>query len=171
MTHPSLPRPLLIGLALLFGAATTFYSGLWVLYGNRGVPVELGFDNKYLLTPHCQLVQSVLAGSPAERSGLKAGDCIVAINGSPLEREDSLTRVWAQHRPGDSVELTVGRANVPTPVALRAIFRASSATSAEAGVAEELGQSILRLFPVALLWRWQPGIFSPFTCLLGLPPR
>ena len=151
MTHPSLPRPLLIGLALLFGAATTFYSGLWMLYGSRAVPVELGCDNKYLLTSHCQLVLSVSAGSPAERSGLKAGDCIVAINGSPLEREDSLTRVWAQHQPGDSVELTVRRANVPTPVALRAIFRASSASSAEAGVAEELGQSILRLFPVAFL--------------------
>ena len=151
MTHPSLPRPLLIGLALLFGAATTLYSGLWILYGNRGLPVELGFDNKYLLASHCQLVQSVSAGSPAERSGLKVGDCIVAINGSPLEREDSLTRVWAQHQPGDSVELTVRRPKVPTPVVLRAIFRASSDSSAEAGVAEELGQSILRLFPVAFL--------------------
>ena len=93
MTPPSLPRPLLIVLAVLFGAATTFYSGLWIFYGNRGVPVELGFDNKYLLNSRCELVQSILAGGPAERAGLKPGDCIVAINGSPLERDDSLPRV------------------------------------------------------------------------------
>jgi sigma-B regulation protein RsbU (phosphoserine phosphatase) len=151
MTPPSLPRPLLIVLAVLFGAATTFYSGLWIFYGNRGVPVELGFDNKYLLNSRCELVQSILAGGPAERAGLKPGDCIVAINGSPLERDDSLPRVWAQHRPGDSIELTVRRAEVHNPIELHAIFRASSASSAGVGMAEELGQSIRRLFPVAFL--------------------
>lgn len=45
----SLAKPFLAALATLFAAATILYSGLWILYGNRGVPVELGFDNKFIL--------------------------------------------------------------------------------------------------------------------------
>jgi membrane-associated protease RseP (regulator of RpoE activity) len=147
----SLPRPLLAALATLFAAATILYSALWTTYGNRAVPVELGFDNKYLPVEHCQLVQSVVRDSPAERAGMKRGDCIVGINGAPLQGEDSLTRIWSQHKPGDAIELTVRRAEAPSPVILHATFRASSAATAEAGVAQHVGQGILRLFPFAFL--------------------
>src|SRR3974390_2180572 len=95
----SLRKPLLAALATLFAAAALLYSGLWTLYGNRGVPVELGFENRYIAVKRCQFVQSVVRGSPAERADLKPGDCIIRVNSTFMEAEDSLTRVWAQHKP------------------------------------------------------------------------
>ncbi len=144
-------QPLLLGLALVFAAASVFYGAMWMFYGTRGVVVELGFDNKYLAADHSELVQSVISGSPAEKAGLRAGDRIIAINGSPVKDELSITRVWAQHKPGDTVQLTVSRPPAFSRIALQATFRASGTASAEAGMAQHLGQGILRLYPVAFL--------------------
>jgi len=149
MAFSSLPKPLLVALATLFGAATVLYSGLWMVYGNRAAPVELGFDDRYLPSARCQLIRSVNPRSPAERSGLKAGDCIIRIYGAPLEGENFLAAVWMQHKPGDLVELTVRRPGVPSPVVLRAVFRASSSASGETGFAHHVGRGITSLFPVA----------------------
>jgi len=86
-------KPLLASVAILFATCTILYSALWTLYGNHPLPVELGFDNKYLPGEHSRLVQSVEPGSPAEQAGMKPGDRIIRINGARLE-EDSLVRVW-----------------------------------------------------------------------------
>ncbi|MGC2109676.1 MAG: SpoIIE family protein phosphatase [Candidatus Korobacteraceae bacterium] len=112
--------------------------------------MELGFDSQYLPAEHSLLVQSVVRGSPAEQSGVKPGDHIIRINGTPLE-EDSLERVWLQHHPGDSVELAVQRPGVSDPLDLKARFRASGSASSEAGAVQHLGQGILRLYPFAFL--------------------
>ena len=112
--------------------------------------MELGFDNQYMPAEHSQLVQSVVPGSPAERAGMKPGDRIIRINGVPLE-EDTLIRVWSQHKPGDSVELAIQRPGVSDPIVLRGTFRASGSASAEAGVVQHVGQGILRLYPFAFL--------------------
>ncbi len=146
----SLRKPILTTLAILFALATIFYSALWILYHQQVVPVELGFDNQYMPAEHCDLVQSVLPGSPAEQAGLKAKDCIVRINGTP-DNVDMLVRVWIQHKPGDSVELTIARPGVATPLDLRATFRASGSAPTEGGVAQHVGQGILRLYPLAFL--------------------
>jgi sigma-B regulation protein RsbU (phosphoserine phosphatase) len=146
----SLRKPLLAGVAIWFAASAILYSALWTLYGNQPFPVELGFDNEYVPAEHSQLVRSVVPGSPAERAGMKPGDRIIAINGAPLE-EASLTHVWAQHKPGDSVELAIQRPGVSVPIDLHATFRASGSASAEAGVARHLGQGILRLYPFVFL--------------------
>ncbi len=137
-------------LAILFAGCTIFYSALWTLYAEQVVPVELGFDNKYLPEDHSQLVQSVVPGSPAERAGIKAGDRISRINGAPLEA-DSLVRIWIQHKPGDNVELAIQRPGVSAPIDVHATFRASGSAPAEAGVATHLGQGVLRLYPFAFL--------------------
>ncbi|HZU44521.1 MAG TPA: SpoIIE family protein phosphatase [Terriglobales bacterium] len=147
----SLTKPLLVLLAVLFGAAATLYSALWMYSATRGISVELGFDNKYLPTESAELVQSVQPGSPAEHAGLRAGDRIVAINGSPLQAEDSITAVWSVHKPGDSVELTVQRPGETQPIALHANFRASRPQSAEAGIGQRVGQNINRIFPIIFL--------------------
>ncbi len=148
-------KPVLVFAALVFAGCTIFYSALWALYSEQPVLVELGFDNKYLPLDRSQLVRSIVPGSPAEQAGIKAGDRIVRINGAPLQ-EDSLVRIWIQHKPGDSVDLTLERRDASRPgvfVALdiRATFRASEAASAEAGVAHHLGQGVLRLYPFAFL--------------------
>jgi len=151
MAFPSLPRSLSIALAVLFAAASIFYAAMWIFFGSRGVPVELGFDNKYVSAERSQLVESVVPGSPAESAGLKSEDRIVAIYGTPLQSEDSLTRIWAQHKPGDAVQLTVLRPGIRSPIVLHATFRASGEATAEAGVAARVGQGIVRVFPVAFV--------------------
>ena len=147
----SLPRPLLLLAAAIFATASLFYGGLWVAYANRRIPVELGFDNKYLPLDRCELVQSVAPDSPAERAGMKRGDRIILVNGSPLEEERSLIVVWAAHKPGDTVELTIQRAGVPDQLVLRGTFRANTASTAEAGVAADIGENITRLLPLPFL--------------------
>jgi S1-C subfamily serine protease len=70
------------------------------------------------------LIQQVDEGSPAAAAGLHGatrairlgfnqlgvgGDLIVAIDGSPVDREDALTRAMAQKRGGESIQLTIFR--------------------------------------------------------------
>jgi len=135
---------------MLFAAAAILYSGLWIFSASRPIPVELGFDNKYLPAAHAQLVQSVVPGSPAERAGMKPGDRIVGINGAPVE-EDSLVRTWSQHKPGDAVELSIERPGVSGPIILHGTFRASASALMEAGVVQRLGRVINSLFPVVFV--------------------
>jgi len=146
-----LPKPLLTALAAVFAVASVLYAGLWTLYGSRETPVELGFDNKYIPNSHCQLIQSVRPNSPAERAGLKPDDCIIALDGAPIRSEDTIARVWLRHQPGDSIELTVRRPGISSPVLLHATFRSSEAGAAEAGVVRSVGAQIMRMYPFVFL--------------------
>ena len=70
------------------------------------------------------LIYEVVRGSPAAHAGLRGatrvvyvgnyeipigGDLIMAIDGRPVTRNDSLTRILRRKRPGDSIELTIFR--------------------------------------------------------------
>jgi serine protease Do len=56
------------------------------------------------------VVQSFnLADTPAERSGLRQGDVIVAVDGEPVRQVNELQRLIASRRPGDDVRLEVIR--------------------------------------------------------------
>ncbi|MET0638785.1 MAG: RIP metalloprotease RseP [Hyphomicrobium sp.] len=54
------------------------------------------------------LVDSVVANSPAERGGFKAGDMITAINGRHIERFDDLQRIVGSSA-GEEIAFTVDR--------------------------------------------------------------
>jgi S1-C subfamily serine protease len=55
------------------------------------------------------VVAGLLPGSPGERSGLAAGDEIVAVDGVRVtERAEIYERIWS-HPPGEVVELGVNR--------------------------------------------------------------
>jgi serine protease Do len=54
-------------------------------------------------------IVEVVAGSPAEKDGLKPGDIIVKINGEKLTEKTNLAKVIAQKKVGDKLELTVWR--------------------------------------------------------------
>jgi S1-C subfamily serine protease len=51
------------------------------------------------------LVQRVLSDSPADHVGLRGGDLIVAVDGTPIDSATALTDKFDQHHPGDNVAL------------------------------------------------------------------
>ena len=146
-----LPKPLLYGLAVAFAFAALLYAVLWTLYGSRGNPVELGFDDKYLASEHADLVQKVQPNSPAERAGLKAGDRIIAVEGLPLTGQDTMPKIWSRHRPGDAIEVAVRRPGISAPITLHGIFRLSQSGVAEEGAVTSLGLRISSFYPFVFL--------------------
>jgi len=52
---------------------------------------------------------SVIAGSPADKAGLKEKDIITKINGTPIDENHSLVSLLGQKAVGDTVELTIVR--------------------------------------------------------------
>ena len=54
-------------------------------------------------------VESVVRGSPAERSGVRAGDRIVAVDGARVTAPGHVSRSVATHKVGDTVTLGLER--------------------------------------------------------------
>ena len=60
--------------------------------------------------------------------------------------------VWNRRRPGDTVELTIERANVSAPFVVKAAFRrAGHLGGKEGGITQHLGEDVMDTFPVAFL--------------------
>jgi len=148
---PSLKKLLLSILATIFAAATILYGVLFIYSTRWQAPVELGFDTQYMESGHCELVRRVQMDSPAEKAGLRAGDCVSAINGRHIENAYSLNQNWAMHQPGDTVELTIQRANVSAPLVIHGVFRARRDTSKEGGITQNLGQDVVNTYPIGFL--------------------
>ncbi|MBX5478381.1 MAG: DegQ family serine endoprotease [Pyrinomonas methylaliphatogenes] len=55
------------------------------------------------------IVNSVEAGSPAERAGIRVGDVILAVNGTPVNDSNDLRNRIASFLPGTEVTLTIWR--------------------------------------------------------------
>ena len=83
-TSISLPRVSLYCLAILFAAAFTLYSVLWVFHVSRWAPGPGILSYEYSATDRFIRVDEVLPESPAEQAGLRPGDRIVGINGRKL---------------------------------------------------------------------------------------
>jgi S1-C subfamily serine protease len=56
------------------------------------------------------LVVDVIEGSPADEAGLRAGDVIVGVDQTPVDRHHQLADVVGQYEPGDRVTLQISRA-------------------------------------------------------------
>jgi putative serine protease PepD len=54
-------------------------------------------------------VSRVVAGSPAAKAGLQAGDVVTAIGGKQISTADDLTALVATYEPGDKVAVTLER--------------------------------------------------------------
>jgi 2-alkenal reductase len=67
-------------------------------------------DENGALLDHGVVIQEVVANSPAEAAGLRAGDVIGAINDQTIDQDNALSNVLIRFKPGDSVDLTVYRA-------------------------------------------------------------
>jgi hypothetical protein len=102
---------------------------------------------------HGLVVTQVIAGSPADRAGLKVGDVLDKINGQALpdsssvgEKDDEaadkyvkehFTPITHKVRPGDTVEILVDRKGTPVTLKAVAVDRATSEAIREAAIEEE----------------------------------
>jgi S1-C subfamily serine protease len=59
--------------------------------------------------PYGDVVTSVVASSPAEKAGLQAQDIVLEIDGQKIDQESTLALVIHQHKPGDTITLSVLR--------------------------------------------------------------
>ena len=63
------------------------------------------------------LVSEVEPGGAAARAGVKSGDVVLAVNGTPIVHAEELPRRVAVHAPGTSIKLTVLRDKQPREIA------------------------------------------------------
>ncbi len=90
---------------------------------------NLGVNNGAFIAPSSSSSQpSVVSGSPAAKAGLKKGDVITALNGTPINQNNSLTGLIDRHQPGDTVTLTIlrGKKTLHISVTLGAMPSSSS---------------------------------------------
>jgi phosphoserine phosphatase RsbU/P len=144
----TLPRPLLVVLALFFAGSMALYSFLWMYAVRQGSPVELGFDSRYSTADRCSTVRTVEKGSPAEQAGLQAGDRILALDGRRVESPVLFDEIWLRSRPGDSIQLTVERPGQPTTLVLHATFRVATPHSSELGLVKKSALQVIGSYPV-----------------------
>ena len=155
-TQNRVPRPLLLTLGIVFAALTVFYSAAWMYYIRRPAPVpqvEVGFDDSY--SAEGIEIRNVHPNSPAEKSGLKANDRIVAINGSRADSasawDDLMSRTWWSSHPGDTVTLTLRRPGQQEPLIIAPRFRARQGVGDTTGIARTIAVQILELYPLLFL--------------------
>jgi len=76
------------------------------------------------------MVSDVVAGSPAQRAGLRAGDIILEVDRTPVQRAQALRWKVAQSGPGSLLRVRVTRAGHPvlmaiTPISVPTVAAAS----------------------------------------------
>lgn len=115
--------------------------------------VEVGFDESY--TADGIEIQSVHPNSPAETSGLKANDRIVAINGlkagSASAWDNLMAGTWRSAQPGDTVTLTLQRPGQSQPVVITPRFRARQGVGDTKTFSRSIAIQILELYPLLFL--------------------
>lgn len=94
-------------LAAVFGGLTTTHAAperAWL-----GVVLDPGSESRGFNDPAGVRVAAVIRDSPAEQAGLRAGDRVVAVDGSPIATPYDLIRRFIGLEPGVSVTMTVDR--------------------------------------------------------------
>jgi len=125
------------------------------MYDQRYSPhhfVEIGFnvarDTYFNPRTSSIPVYNVAPDSPAEKAGLRAGDEIIGLNGHPVTSYRYFDKVWTRSLPGDSVDISVRRAQEAAPVTLHAVFRATDTDAPREGTARASAQQLLSAYPL-----------------------
>jgi serine protease Do len=107
-----------IGFAMPINTAAMVYNGIiktgHVTRGSIGITLDQNPASASNLLranhlDHGVFVQTVVAGGPAEKGGVKAGDIITAINGKPVKDGNDLISTVTQTAVGTPLNLTVDR--------------------------------------------------------------
>ncbi|MCA1832949.1 MAG: trypsin-like peptidase domain-containing protein [Actinobacteria bacterium] len=69
----------------------------------------LGISGENIPSGGGALIQEVVAGGPASKAGLRAGDIVTRINSTKITSMDDLIAALSTHRPGDAVRITYAR--------------------------------------------------------------
>lgn len=89
---------------LLYGETQRGYLGVQIGEMTEELANQCGLD-----TPEGMYVAAVTGGGAAEKSGLKKGDAIMAINGKKVNSRTQLIENVRQYRPGDQINVDVVR--------------------------------------------------------------
>jgi serine protease Do len=78
-------------------------------YGMRGdSPGMRGFDGRGMMfAAEGALIESVTAGSPAEKAGLKKGDLILSVDGTTVDARNALADLVSAKKVGDTITLSI----------------------------------------------------------------
>jgi len=85
--------------------------------------VSLGFVPDYAAVTDGARIAEVRAGTPAQQAGLRAGDIITALNGTPMHDLRDYTQVLRELAPGDEVEIVFRRDGAEHRATARVIER------------------------------------------------
>ena len=119
----SIPRPLLVALAIVFAATLVCYTGVWLYYAGWSPPVQIGIEWQSGLTPYVT-IKRVLPGGPAERAGLRAEDRILTVDGHP-QHSIAPAPALAHGKPGDVVSIVIQRSGAKDPITAKATLEAA----------------------------------------------
>ena len=141
---------ILIVAAVIFAAATIFYSFAWMYYIRLRPRVEFGIDVK-ILPDSTAKVTSLYPDGPAEKAGLKVGDRILAINGQSVRADPRLfAAIREMGRPGDIIPLTIERSGRPEPMQVQVVVRPNSDLASSSRV-KRTALQILGSYPLFFL--------------------
>ena len=159
----SLPRPLLVGLATLFAAATILYSAIWMYHIRREplrlAEVQLGFNFENRPSIPSLLITRVDPGSAAEQAGLRAGDQILSVNGHRLDTLLPFFAAMVRGQPGDVVQLIIERPGAAAPLSFGVVLRSQPVQGQDRPFAQKLAIEIILSFPVLFLVVGLPVLF------------
>lgn len=85
------------------------YLGVQYMMLNKSLAKEVNADLDHGALIYAGENEPVVAGSPADKAGLRRGDIILKVNNQDVNENASLATRLNQYRPGDEVELTVHR--------------------------------------------------------------
>ena len=80
------------------------YLGVSIRELSEGERKELGLEK-----PCCVAVNWVYPASPAEKAGIRSGDVVVAVDGTPVEGVSHFQRLISEEKPGTTISLEVLR--------------------------------------------------------------
>jgi len=151
----SLRRPVLMILALCFAAATALYSIVWMVHISRA-PLGLGVEFEISPASHQTVVTRVYPEGPAEATGVRTGDVIVAIDGRKMSDPSpfygyAYVEAVQLGKQGDVAVLSVERQGAPAQLTFRVPLEPFRPRPAELSGWQDILGKVLSFYPLFFL--------------------